>query len=112
MIISTFAQRDLVTAIEKELDVEFLDEIKNRKEVSFFIQQNIKQLRVVNKNNKRTPMPTRKQMCFIKNIENILRIEYTGNCYKDAYDFIKDNITEFFEASKHVYCCDKDSSHY
>ena len=46
--------------------------------------------------------PTEKQLNFIKEIEKVLRIKFSGKTKRQAIDFIKTNYAEFKRAPKPV----------
>jgi len=91
---STKLQKQYIKDIELNLDVTF-DGKNTRIDADKFIKKYADKNREFRKKNNKQTKPTGKQLRFIKDIEEILDIKYTGRTVKSASKFIKKYITEY-----------------
>jgi len=91
---STKLQKEYIKDIESNLNVVF-DGKNTRIDADTFIKKYADKNREFRKKNNKQTKPTGKQLRFIKDIEEILDIKYTGRTVKSASKFIKKYITEY-----------------
>jgi len=94
MAVMTKLQQTYIKDIESNLQVIFNGN-NTRNNADLFIKKYAEENREFRvKNNKQT-RPTGKQLRFIKDIEEVLEIKYTGRTVKSASKFIQKYLTEF-----------------
>lgn len=91
---STKLQKQYIKDIESNLDVVF-DGKNTRIDADKFIKKYAEENREFRKKNNKQTKPTGKQLRFIKDIEEVLDVKYTGRTVKSASKFIKAYITEY-----------------
>jgi len=94
MALMTKLQRKYIKDIESNLSVTFNGK-NTRNDADLFIKQYVEENRKFQKrNNKQTP-PTGKQLRLIKDIEEVLDVEFIGKTLGVASNFIKEYFDEF-----------------
>jgi len=94
MAYMTKRQKSYIEDIEKNLKVKYAG-YNTRKEADKFIQIHAEANREFQKVRKISTPPTGKQMRYIKDIEAVLEIKFTGKTLKEAIKFINDYYLDY-----------------
>jgi hypothetical protein len=94
MSLWTKLQRKYVKDIEDNLNITFNGK-PTRVDADQFIKEHAEANRAVRKDQNKQTRPTGKQLRFIKDIEDILDVKFTGRTVKTASKFIQKHITEY-----------------
>ncbi len=94
MALWTKLQRKYVKDIEDNLHVKFTGK-PTRADADLFIKEYAEANRKFNQDANKQTRPTGKQLRFIKEIEDVLSVEFKGRTIKSASKFIKKHLMEY-----------------